>query len=308
MPELPEVETICRTLAPMLVGSAFARAELVWPGCVANGSASDFEASLAGSLCTGISRRGKYLLIALDHSRWLGVHLRMTGRFTMMDSGADRDRHLRAVLHLKDGRELHFIDQRKFGRLALAIGVDGLRHFLRRLGPEPVIDDAGSSHVGPGHDGDGGGPGFEQFPNPDFMTSANLASRFSGRRAPIKSLLLDQKSVAGLGNIYVDEALFRACIHPLRSAGSLGADEIETLCQAIHDALAQGSRTAEPPSPTTAMHSVRVDQTRRNCSSSDGTASRAPSVAPTSSVSVSPRVARTFARVAKSTPLNFLPL
>ncbi len=240
MPELPEVETICRTLAPMLVGSAFARAELVWPGCVANGSASDFEASLAGSLCTGISRRGKYLLIALDHSRWLGVHLRMTGRFTMMDGGADRDRHLRAVLHLKDGRELHFIDQRKFGRLALAIGVDGLRHFLRRLGPEPVIDDARTSHLEPGHDGEGGGPGFEQVPNPDFMTSASLAARFSGRRAPIKSLLLDQKSVAGLGNIYVDEALFRACIHPLRSAGSLGADEIGNLCQAIHDALAQG--------------------------------------------------------------------
>ncbi|NDF39925.1 MAG: hypothetical protein EB140_13515, partial [Proteobacteria bacterium] len=167
-------------------------------------------------------------------------HLRMTGRFTMMDGGADRDRHLRAVLHLKDGRELHFIDQRKFGRLALAIGVDGLRHFLRRLGPEPVIDDARTSHLEPGNDGEGGGPRFEQVPNPDFMTSASLAARFSGRRAPIKSLLLDQKSVAGLGNIYVDEALFRACIHPLRSAGSLGADEIGKLCQAIHDALAQG--------------------------------------------------------------------
>lgn len=240
MPELPEVETICRTLAPMLVGSAFARAELVWLGCIANGSAPDFEASLAGSICTGISRRGKYLLIALDHSRWLGVHLRMTGRFTMMDGGADRDRHLRAVLHLKDGRELHFIDQRKFGRLALAIGVDGLRHFLRRLGPEPVIDDAGSSHRQAGQDGDSRGCGFENVPDPDFMTPASLASHFSGRRAPIKSLLLDQQSVAGLGNIYVDEALFRARIHPLRSGGSLVAHEIDHLYQAISDALAQG--------------------------------------------------------------------
>ncbi len=240
MPELPEVETIRRTLAPVLVGSVFARAELVWPGCVANANAPDFEASLAGSTCTGIGRRGKYLLIALDHSRWLGVHLRMTGRLTMMDGDADRDRHLRAVLHLDDGRELHFIDQRKFGRLALAIGVDGLRHFLRRLGPEPVVNDARTAHRQPGQDGDSGGAGFENVPDPDLLTPASLAARFSGRRAPIKSLLLDQKSVAGLGNIYVDEALFRARIHPLRSAGSLELAEIGNLCQAIHDALAQG--------------------------------------------------------------------
>ncbi|MSQ43508.1 MAG: bifunctional DNA-formamidopyrimidine glycosylase/DNA-(apurinic or apyrimidinic site) lyase [Chloroflexi bacterium] len=240
MPELPEVETICRTLAPILVGSAFARAELVWPGCVGNGSAPDFEASLAGSICTGISRRGKYLLIALDHSRWLGVHLRMTGRLTMMDSGADRDRHLRAILHLQDGHELHFIDQRKFGRLTLAFGVDGLRHFLRRLGPEPAIDDAQSSDRHPGEADDSGSSGFENVPGPDFMTASSLASRFSGRRAPIKSLLLDQQSVAGLGNIYVDEALFRARIHPLRSGGSLAAHEIRNLYQAIRDALAQG--------------------------------------------------------------------
>ncbi len=240
MPELPEVETICRTLAPILVGSAFARAELVWPGCIGNGSAPDFEASLAGSICTGISRRGKYLLIALDHSRWLGVHLRMTGRFTMMDSGADRDRHLRAVLYLQDGRELHFIDQRKFGRLALAFGIDGLRHFLRRLGPEPVIAAARSSDSHPGEADDTAGSGFANVPGPDFMTAASLASRFSGRRAPIKSLLLDQQSVAGLGNIYVDEALFRARIHPLRSGGSLGTAEIGNLCEAILESLAQG--------------------------------------------------------------------
>ena len=212
MPELPEVETIRRDLLPVLRGRAFTH---VWvspdaPRLVQAPPPADFARLLPGRRVEDISRRGKFLVFHLSGGLYLLVHLRMTGALLHRPAGAPPDRYVRAVLSLDDGSELRFSDLRKFGALWL---VPDPSTVLGRLGPEPL---------------EGG------------LTPSLLRELTARRRAPIKSLLLDQRALAGLGNIYADEALFAARLHPQRPAGSLSDSEVEAAARG-HPPGADGS-------------------------------------------------------------------
>jgi formamidopyrimidine-DNA glycosylase len=256
MPELPEVETIRRDLLPVLRGRAFTH---VWvspeaprlvqavpagrPACRTGRQApspADFARLLQGKRIEDISRRGKFLVFHLSGGLYLVVHLRMTGAILHRPPGAPPDRYVRAVLSLDDGSELRFSDLRKFGALWL---VPDPSSVLGRLGPEPL---------------DGG------------MTCSLLRELTARRRAPIKSVLLDQRALAGLGNIYADEALFAAGLHPQRPASSLSDSEVERLHGAIRRVLiaALGDRGASfrdyvDASGQEGRHQFRVQVFRR---------------------------------------------
>jgi formamidopyrimidine-DNA glycosylase len=211
MPELPEVETIRRDLLPLLQGRAFTE---VWvspeaPRLVQVPPLADFARLLPSRRVEDISRRGKFLAFHLSGGLYLVVHLRMTGALLHRQADAPPDRYVRAVLSLDDGSELRFSDLRKFGALWL---VPDLSTVLGRLGPEPL----------------GGG-----------LTPSLLRELTARRRAPIKSLLLNQRALAGLGNIYADEALFAAGLHPQRPAGSLSNSEVQRLHGAIRKVLTE---------------------------------------------------------------------
>lgn len=210
MPELPEVETYVRDLTPLLRGRQVLDASVTWPRTIAFPDAENFVAQIAGQRFADFNRRGKYMLLGLESGLTLIVHLRMTGRLLTVASDAPLAAHTHVVMRLDDGQKLIFQDARKFGRLWL---VPDPALVLAELGPEP----------------------FDADFNPDY-----LAAQLHGRRAPIKAALLDQRLVAGVGNIYADEALFRAGIHPQRAAGTLGAAEATALHAAIQEVLALG--------------------------------------------------------------------
>jgi len=213
MPELPEVETIVRELrAHGLVGRQIRTTVVHWPPMVAPLSPAQFHGTLAGRRITSLDRRGKHIVAQLSEGLFLLIHLRMTGQLALTPASAPRDRHQHVVLALDDGREWRYRDTRKFGRWLLTD--DPARH-LSQLGPEPLA--------------------------PDF-TPAVLAERLRARRRPIKPLLLDQSTLAGLGNIYVDEALWQAGLHPCRPAHSMTRPEITRLHAAIRKVLRQGIR------------------------------------------------------------------
>ena len=213
MPELPEVETIRAGLARHLPGRRFTAATLYWPGCVDRPPPEQFVEQIAGRRIAAVERRGKYLILRLDDGGALIVHLRMTGRLRWLPPDAEPDRQTRAILFLDDGHELHFTDQRKFGRLSLVPDETALRERLAKLGPEPL------------------GP---------ELTPGRLHEMVRRRHSQLKPLLLDQRFLAGLGNIYVDEALFRARLHPLRRCDTLGDAEIDRLYEGVVGALRQG--------------------------------------------------------------------
>ena len=197
MPELPEVETVRRRIAPLVEGATIASAEIVDPRLTRPVSPSLVADALVGERIAAVERRGKYLLWRLESGRTLVVHLRMTGSLLHFPAGdLPADAHRRATLALDTGAAVGYRDVRRFGTWELLD--DGhLRPYLAsRLGPEPLA--------------------------PSF-TSARLARIVAGRRAPIKAVLLDQRRIAGIGNIYADEALWRARIHPRRPAGELDA-------------------------------------------------------------------------------------
>ena len=213
MPELPEVETIRADLAALLPGRRFTGAEVLWPGTIDRPPADELDAVLRGHTILGLDRRGKYLILHLDGAAALVVHLRMTGRLRWREAGAPREKHARVVLFLDDGHELHFDDQRKFGRMYFVPDEGGLAEVLARVGPEPLVE---------------------------AFTRPALKRMLAGRRSMLKPLLLDQGFLAGLGNIYVDEALWRARLHPLRRSDSLTPAEIDRLHEGIVAALRQG--------------------------------------------------------------------
>jgi formamidopyrimidine-DNA glycosylase len=228
MPELPEVETVCRQLEPEIEGRRIERLEVYderWSRPV---PPRRLGKAVSGRRIEGLGRRGKYLLLALDGAKTLVMHLRMTGNLVLVD-GARRldpsegmrlyegersaeERFLRARFVLEDGRELWFTDPRRFGEAFLLDNSDlGAR--FERLGVEPLSE------------------GF---------TPALLGELAAGRTAPLKSFLLDQSRVAGVGNIYADEALFRARLHPLSPAGSMRPEHQEALHAGIVAALEAG--------------------------------------------------------------------
>ena len=210
MPELPEVETYVRELVPVLTGRTIQAARVYWSRTIAEPLAEEFPDRIAGLSFNSFERRGKYMLLGMSDGSTLIVHLRMTGKLLILPGDTERNTHTHVVMELDDGSVLHYNDPRKFGRIWL---VPDRTTVLAKLGPEPLED----------------GFDIEQF-----------AARLKGRSAPIKSLLLDQRIVAGVGNIYADESLFRARIHPARAGGTLTPDEIMRLHLAVREVLEAG--------------------------------------------------------------------
>jgi len=216
MPELPEVETIRLALEPHVVGRTFERVEISAPRLGRPFEPIAVATELEGERVAALDRRGKYLIVRFESGRVLLIHLRMTGSLRHAAGGKlDEDLHRRAVVKLDDGSDVAYRDVRRFGTWQLLEPHEVDDYLGRRLGGEPLER---------------------------TFTAKRLAERLAGRRAPLKAALLDQRTVAGLGNIYVDEALWRAQLHPLREAGTLSTDELARLTRAIRDSLRAGIR------------------------------------------------------------------
>jgi formamidopyrimidine-DNA glycosylase len=209
MPELPEVETIARFLRPELTGREIVSAQLLWPRTLATPSPEQFVEQIEGQKILDVSRRAKYLDLQLV-TYHLFIHLRMSGDLAIKAAAYQPEKHDRLILKLSDGRQLVFNDTRKFGRVWLTAH------------PEDVI----------------GGLGPEPF-DPVF-TPQMLHIRLIERRRQVKPLLLDQSFLAGLGNIYTDEALHLSGVHPLRVSDTITVGEAERLYQAIQTVLLTG--------------------------------------------------------------------
>lgn len=204
MPELPEVETIVRELAPHLCGRTITDIVLFWEGTIDRPAPESFKERVIGARIDALDRRGKFLRFSLHNGNTLLVHLRMTGKFVIRAAEeSNDDPYARLRFRLDDGTWLLFVDTRKFGRFYLT---EDPAVLLDKLGPEPL--------------------------SPNF-TGSDFAARLKGHRGEIKRLLLDQRFIAGLGNIYASEALWRAGIHPQRSADTLTHEEA---CR-LHDAI-----------------------------------------------------------------------
>jgi formamidopyrimidine-DNA glycosylase len=231
MPELPEVETIRRQLEPDVVGRRIEAVEVLDERWTRPEPSQRLVEALEGRTIKAVERRGKYLVLRLDGHRALVMHLRMTGNLLLQraesESAAEVGgprlyeapgelRHLRAAIRLDDGSRLLYVDVRRFGH-AIVLDGYGLEGYLdARLGVEPLSEE---------------------------LTAEALARLAAGRRAPLKSFLLDQSAIAGIGNIYADEALHRAGLHPLSQAGSLRPEDCERLRSAIVETLEAGLRT-----------------------------------------------------------------
>jgi formamidopyrimidine-DNA glycosylase len=212
VPELPEVETVRRQLVPVLEGRRLDRVEISDGRLTRPLDPVVVAAELTGERVARLERRGKYLIVRFESGRSLLIHLRMTGSFRQTADGRD-DPHARAVVRLDDGSDVVYRDVRRFGTW-LALEPGELEPYLdARLGEEPLA--------------------------PEFTPEA-LATRLEKRKAPIKAALLDQRTVAGVGNIYADEALWHAELHPLREAGGLTRAESERLHEAVRAVLELG--------------------------------------------------------------------
>ena len=214
MPELPEVETVRRRLEPVLVGRRFDRVQIDDPRLTRPEDPTEVAVELTGERVAAVERRGKYLVVRFESGRVLLIHLRMTGNLLYAPNGASAEvLHRRAIVELDDGSDVVYRDVRRFGTWLL-VEPDELDPYLgSRLGGEPL------------------GRTF---------TTKSLAARLANRKAPIKAALLDQRTLAGLGNIYVDEALWRARIHPMRPARELDGAEVRALREGIKRALDAG--------------------------------------------------------------------
>jgi formamidopyrimidine-DNA glycosylase len=231
VPELPEVETIRRQLEPEITGRRILDAEVLDERWTRPEPPRQVERAIAGRTIEGVERRGKYLLLRLEGDRTLAMHLRMTGNLLLdgdagdvgddprrlggerLYEGSPELRYLRAQLRLDDGRRLLFTDPRRFGHAVVLRDHELDGYFAARLGVEPLSD---------------------------ALTAEELCRRAAGRRAPLKSFLLNQLGVAGIGNIYADEALHRAELHPLSPAGSMRAEHAEALREGVLGALEAG--------------------------------------------------------------------
>ncbi len=210
MPELPEVEIIRGQLARELRGARISSCEVLLPRLVKYPTALGFRRGVRGREVREVRRRGKYLLFALDGDRELVIHLGMTGSLLLLPRGGERPRHTHILFHLEDGRDLIYVDPRTFGETALVRRGD-YRSLpcLSRMGPEPLADD---------------------------FTPSRLAAALRGK-CRVKAALMDQARLAGLGNIYADEALHRAGIHPLRRVDTLRGRDVARLHAAVREVL-----------------------------------------------------------------------
>ena len=211
MPELPEVETIARKLKPDLVGKRILSAHLFWPRTLAFPSPRKFKSRVQGQTIRDVDRRAKFLIVHLSDAHLL-VHLRMSGDLSIRNSTIRPERHDRLVLELSGGKSLVFNDTRKFGRVWLTEKPEDV---LGNLGPEPLGAD---------------------------FTPQMLHTALHRKHRQLKPLLLDQTFLAGLGNIYTDEALHMARLHPLAASDSITAGQADILHEAIHIVLEEGIR------------------------------------------------------------------
>ncbi len=211
MPELPEVEHVVRALRHVIVGRTIVATEVRLPKLIGPTSTAVFKRKLKSSRITGVSRRGKYILIELDSDRILAVHLRMTGKFLYLTGDDDLPKHSHAIFYLDNDRRLVFRDQRQFGVMKLVARARLAKtKGIRELAPEPLSDDF----------------------SPVYLREIIARSRRS-----LKTLMLDQTKILGLGNIYAAEALFRAGINPFKIAAQLSSRRVPRLHQAIRDVL-----------------------------------------------------------------------
>ena len=214
MPELPEVETIRRSLDPQLKNRMIAGGEVFFPKLIENMTPETFLNQVSGQEVVRLERRGKYLIIHLADQKVIVVHLRMTGQLIMEDPCAPIGKATHLRLRFTDGLELRYKDQRKFGRVWL-MPVEELTGFFSKMGPEPLGED---------------------------FTAEILEQRLCRHRLAIKKALLNQEILAGMGNIYADEALFLAEIHPARETHTLSETERKKLYDAIRQVLNEGIR------------------------------------------------------------------
>jgi formamidopyrimidine-DNA glycosylase len=213
MPELPEVETIRRQLAPELESRRIESLEVLDPRWCEPAAPAELDAAVRDRKIERVARRGKYLVLELEDDVHLVMHLRMTGNFLLLNGAEDRP-HLRVRVQLDSRKCLAFCDVRRFGTGVVLLGSEARdAYFGARLGVEPLT--------------------------PEFTPDA-LRALARGRQAPVKAFLLTQERIAGVGNIYADEALFRARIHPLRPVGTLRRTQIEGLREALVEALEAG--------------------------------------------------------------------
>ena len=213
MPELPEVESVRLLLAPALEGRTFERVEIADVRLTRPVDPLEVAVELTGERVEQVDRRGKYLILRFESGRALLVHLRMTGAF-LLDAAAE-DAHRRALVELDDGSSLAYRDVRRFGTWLLLEPDEVGAYVDARVGREPLADAYRAKH---------------------------LAQALAGRRAPIKAALLDQRTVAGVGNIYADEALWRARVHPLTRAQDLDVEEVAAVYRGVRAALRAGLR------------------------------------------------------------------
>ena len=214
MPELPEVESVRRQLAPLLEGRRFERVEVSDPRLTRPADPAAVAQSLEGERVAALGRRGKYLIVRFESGRALLIHLRMTGSLRHARAGTlGDDPHRRAVVRLDDGSDVAYRDIRRFGTWDVLEPGEEEPYLATRLGAEPL------------------GRSF---------TAVGLGARLANRRAPVKAAILDQRTLAGVGNIYADEALWYARVHPLREARSLDVAETAALHRGIRRALARG--------------------------------------------------------------------
>ncbi len=204
MPELPEVQTLVKDMqAAGIVGRTVVKSKVFWPKAIKDHSTAEFKAWVKQQPITAIKRYGKFILFILSENKYLFVHLRMSGRFLLTDQDREVTKHEHVILFLDDGRQLRFQDTRKFGRFYIC---GNPREISSALGVDPLGDN---------------------------FTLEWLSKALLQRKRQLKPLLLDQGFIAGLGNIYVDEALWEAGLHPLRRADTLTDRQIKALYQAI---------------------------------------------------------------------------
>ncbi|MEK7809843.1 MAG: DNA-formamidopyrimidine glycosylase [Chloroflexota bacterium] len=206
MPELPEVETTVRQLREPCVGQRIVDVTIHWARHIATPSPKQFRQRIRDQKIESITRRAKYLIFNLESS-FLLIHLKMSGRLEVVDADTPRDKHDHTIFHFADGREMRFNDTRKFGKVYL---VDDVNDVTGHLGPEPLEES---------------------------FTAKRLGEILHAHHKPLKTFLLDQTLLAGVGNIYADESLHRAKIHPKRYSNSLKPDDVKKLWRSIRHTL-----------------------------------------------------------------------
>ena len=211
MPELPEVETVKNQLAPKITGRTITNVSLLWEKMVKGQDPAEFLRLVKGHKILELGRHGKYLIVHLSSGNKLIIHLKMTGSLLLgKNTDSEPPQYSRAIIHLDDGQNVYFRDPRKFGVMKI---VTDTKEIDAKLGPEPLAKD---------------------------FTLKYFSEGLAKRTAPVKAFILEQKFIAGIGNMYADEALFAAGIDPRRPANSLKKAEVKRLYDAIREVITAG--------------------------------------------------------------------